>query len=315
MNRVLGFLRLTRPANIVTAVADILAGAAIGTSLAGVSWAASSPTGSLIPGEAANGLFFSLFMLVLATAGLYGGGVVLNDVFDAELDKTERPERPIPSGLISKTAAALFGILLLLGGILAAAFAHTPQLFSLSTLLAALIAVAAVVYDKWMKHHPFFGPLNMGLCRGLNLLLGMSVVAYAVSFYWFIAFLPVIYIAAITMVSRGEVHGGKPTTLYAAMALYAAVILSIGVMAGLNGTLPATLAFLAVFALLIYPPLQRASKRPEGPMIGKAVKAGVVALILMDASLAASFGNLYVALVIVLLFPLSYLLARMFAVT
>lgn len=309
-----------RPANIVTAIADILAGAAIGASLSGVSWAASSPTGSLTPGflasgESANGLVFSVLMLALATTGLYGGGVVLNDVFDAELDKTERPERPIPSGLISKTAAALFGILLLLGGIVAAAFAGTPHLLSLSTLLATLIALAAVVYDKWMKHHAFFGPLNMGLCRGLNLLLGMSAVAYAVSFYWFIAFLPVVYIAAITMVSRGEVHGGKPTTLYAAMGLYGLVILSIAVMAGLNGTLAVTVAFLLVFALLIFPPLQRAVRRPEGPMIGKAVKAGVVALILMDASLAASFNSLYVALVIVLLFPVSYLLARLFAVT
>lgn len=304
-----------RPANIVTAIADILAGAAIGASLSGVSWAASSPAGSLLPGETGDSLGFPLLMLVLATIGLYGGGVVLNDVFDAELDKKERPERPIPSGLINKTSAAAFGILLLLGGVVAAAFAGYPNLLSLSTLLAVLIALAAVAYDKWMKHHPFFGPLNMGACRGLNLLLGMSLIAYAVPFYWFIAFLPVVYIAAITMISRGEVHGGQKTTLYTAMALYAFVILAIVAMAALNGTLAITLPFLLVFGLLVFPPLQRALKRPEGPMIGKAVKAGVVALILMDASLAASFNSLYVALFILLLFPLSYLLARLFAVT
>jgi len=308
---------LMRPANIVTAIADILAGAAIGASLSSVSWATSSPVSPIGPlaGGSGNGWLFPLLMLALATIGLYGGGVVLNDVFDAALDKKERPERPIPSGLISKTAAALFGILLLLGGILAAAFAGYPDLLSLSTLLAVLIALAAVAYDKWMKHHPFFGPLNMGVCRGLNLLLGMSLVAYAVSFYWFIALLPVIYIAAITMISRGEVHGGKKTTLYGAMALYIFVVLAIAAMAALNNTLPATLPFLLVFSLLIFPALQRAVKRPEGPMIGKAVKAGVVALILMDASLAASFSSLYVALVILLLFPLSYLLSRLFAVT
>ena len=308
---------MMRPANIVTAIADILAGAAIGASLSSVSWATSSPVSPIGPlaGGSGNGWLFPLLMLALATIGLYGGGVVLNDVFDAALDKKERPERPIPSGLISKTAAALFGILLLLGGILAAAFAGYPDLLSLSTLLAVLIALAAVAYDKWMKHHPFFGPLNMGVCRGLNLLLGMSLVAYAVSFYWFIALLPVIYIAAITMISRGEVHGGKKTTLYGAMALYIFVVLAIAAMAALNNTLPATLPFLLVFSLLIFPALQRAVKRPEGPMIGKAVKAGVVALILMDASLAASFSSLYVALVILLLFPLSYLLSRLFAVT
>ena len=43
----------------------------------------------------------NLGLLLLASAGLYLGGMVLNDVFDAQLDAVERPERPIPSGDIS----------------------------------------------------------------------------------------------------------------------------------------------------------------------------------------------------------------------
>jgi 4-hydroxybenzoate polyprenyltransferase len=45
------------------------------------------------------------------------------------------------------------------------------------------------------------------------------------------------------------------------------------------------------------------------------VKAGVLALIVMNASWAASFGALYLAIVIVLLLPISILLAKLFAVT
>src|SRR5688572_25973325 len=147
-----------RLANIVTAVSDILAGVAIAAYASNLAWNQLNSN--------------AVFLLVISTIGLYGGGVVFNDVFDAELDKVERPERPIPSGLISKSFAAFLGASLLLLGIVAAAFVHEEQL-SLSFLLAVATAIAALVYDKWSKHHPVFGPLNMGICRGLNLALGM----------------------------------------------------------------------------------------------------------------------------------------------
>jgi 4-hydroxybenzoate polyprenyltransferase len=104
--QVKGYLRLMRPANIVTAISDILAGIAIAVYFIGMQ-----------PGDIQ---MLPAFLLVLATIGLYGGGVVFNDVFDADLDKVERPERPIPSGLIQKRKAAILGAALLTGGIIAA---------------------------------------------------------------------------------------------------------------------------------------------------------------------------------------------------
>src|SRR5688572_16184433 len=199
-----------RPANIVTAIADILAGVIISGYLA-------TPEYSLSP----------VLLLVLATIGLYGGGVVFNDIFDAELDKIERPERPIPSGLISKQSASVLGGMLLLMAIVAAAFVHPEEFLSLSVLLAIIIAIAALVYDKWGKHHSLMGPVNMGLCRGFNLLLGMSIVPAAVMQYWWLGIFPIIYIAAITMISRDEVHGSKKRTLYAAASFYLIVLAAI----------------------------------------------------------------------------------------
>lgn len=289
-----------RLANIVTAVSDILAGVAIACFASGIQWTELS--------------FLPVLLLVLSTIGLYGGGVVFNDVFDAELDKVERPERPIPSGLISKTSAAFFAAVLLVLAIIAAAFVH-EQLFSFSSFLATAIAVAALVYDKWGKHHSFLGPLNMGLCRGLNLLLGMSIFAGTLSAYWSISLVPIIYIAAITMISRGEVHGGKKTTLFAAVIFYCIVIACILATAIVNGTLLYAVGFVVLFIALIFPPLQKALKEPKGPLIGKAVKAGVIALIVMNASWAAAFDAFYFALLILLLLPLSIWLAKLFAVT
>jgi 4-hydroxybenzoate polyprenyltransferase len=308
-----------RLANIVTAVSDILAGIAIGGSLIGVAFGGTEtqhiPLGQLIAEEKSFAPFVPILLLVVATAGLYGGGVVLNDVFDADLDKVERPERPIPSGLISKTSAAIFGTLLLIIGIVAAGLSDREHLFSFTTLIALVIAVAAVVYDKWAKHHSFFGPLTMGFCRGCNLLLGISIVTFALQQLWYIALVPLVYIAAITMISRGEVHGGKRTTLYSAAVFYIIVLLSIIMFSVINHTLDKSLTFLVVFALMIFLPLQRAIIKPDGPRIGKAVKGGVLALIAMNAAWAAAFGDLYFAVVIIILLPISLLIARAFAVT
>lgn len=289
-----------RLANIVTAISDILASFSIACFAIGVNWTEIS--------------FIPALLLVLSTIGLYGGGVVFNDVFDAELDKTERPERPIPSGLVSKNAAALLATILLILAVVSAGYVHT-DFFSSSFLLALCTAIAAVVYDKWGKHHSLLGPLNMGLCRGLNLLLGMSIFPEALVSYWIIGVVPVIYIAAITMISRGEVHGGKKSTLFAAAIFYFLVIASIVTAAVINGNFLYVVPFLILFAVLIFPPLQKALKDPKGPLVGKAVKAGVIALIVMNASWTAAFGAFYFALLILLLLPLSLWLAKLFAVT
>jgi len=279
-----------RPANLVTAVADILAGAAI----AGFAFGESN----------------SILWLIVSTIGLYGGGVVMNDVFDAELDSVERPERPIPSGVVSVREGTLLGATLLGIGVLAAL-----RVSVVSSVLAAAIAIAAIVYDKWGKHHSFLGPVNMGLCRGLNLLLGVSILPPAIESLWMVGFVPLTYIAAITMISRGEVHGGSRKTLYGAALLYALVIGVIAFVAFRNRHIAEASAFVVAWAGMIFIPLLRAIRDPQGRMIGRAVKAGVIALIVMNAAWAASLGAITIALVIVLLLPLSVLLARVFAVT
>lgn len=301
MNSFLGFLRLMRLANIVTAISDILAGIAIAGFASTQQWI-SFPAGQVL-------------LLVLSTIGLYGGGVVFNDVFDAELDKVERPERPIPSGLIKKSSAAMGATALLLMGILAAALVHPEGIQSVSAMLAILTALAAVVYDKWGKHHHWLGPLNMGLCRGLNLLLGISILPPLVMQFWYLALVPILYIAAITMISRGEVHGGSRNTLYGAIGLYSVVIVCILAAAFVHHSLRYALVFLLFFASMVYPPLVKALKEPSGPRIGRAVKAGVIGLIVMNAAWAAAFGSIYTAILIFLLLPLSIWLARAFAVT
>jgi len=285
-----------RPANIVTSIADVLAGIAI--------------SGVLVNGNLFTNYISQISLLCISTIGLYGGGVVFNDVFDADLDKVERPERPIPRGDISLKEATFLGSILLLIAVIAASLVNAA-----SAILALSIAITALVYDKWGKHNSIAGPLNMGLCRGLNLLLGISIVSSSVAAWWFIAIVPVIYIAAITMISRGEVHGGKKSTLYFGAIFYLVVIGSILFISWRTGMIWWSLVFLFPFAWMIFSALIRAIRITSPKNIGKAVKSGVIALILMNASWAAAFGAITLAFLILLLLPISLWLAKLFAVT
>ena len=301
MKTIIAYLRLMRPPNLFTAIADILLGYAI-------SGAAQHQAGVF---QYHLDYLDKLPYLILATVGLYGGGVVLNDVFDYELDKVERPERPLPSGAASLTGASILGSLLLVVGVLLAL-----KVSLTSMVIALIISVLVLSYDAWAKHHSILGPLNMGLCRGFNLLLGLSVIGIEVMQYYALAIIPVIYISAITMVSRGEVQGGNKKALQGAVFLYSFVILiilSLGL--ALEYQFWTTIPFLGLFAYLIFPPLIKAIQTLAARDVFKAVKSGVLALIVMDASIAAGFAGWEYGLLVLFLLPISMVVAKLFSVT
>jgi 4-hydroxybenzoate polyprenyltransferase len=303
MKNIIAYLKLMRPANILTAIADILLGFAA--------------SGTMIKFLYDNDQWFqitglnSLFWLIGSTIGLYGGGVVFNDVFDAEQDKLERPERPIPSGLASKTGATILGSLLLLAGI-ACAF----MVSVISGAIAVTIAILALTYDKYNKHHEVWGPLNMGACRSANLMLGMSVLPAALLNLWFLAIIPVMYISAITLISRGEVSGISKKAIEAGLLLYIIMLLGIFNLGFLDRfRFWHSLPFILLFVLITIPSWVTALRTAAPMDIRKAVKTGVIALIILDASLAAGFAGIEYGLMILVLLPLSILIAKGFAVT
>jgi len=288
-------MQLMRPANVVTAISDILAGVAIALLFVSNGAALDVPV---------------LIALMVSTVGLYGGGVVFNDVFDAALDARERPERPIPSGRVSEGGATLLGVGLFLVGVVAAA-----TLGALPMFIALAIVGMCLLYDKWAKHHSIAGPLAMGLCRGLNLLLGISYSLVALEQVWFLAVIPVIYIAAVTTISRGEVHGGQRVPLLVSAILYGVVSASI-VAFGIHhqgGIL--AIGMVLPFLLFVVPPLVTAIRTLEAGDVRKSVKHGVIGLIFMNAAWTAAAGMWGLTFAALLLFPVSIWLAKRFAVT
>lgn len=298
------YLQLMRPANIVTAWADILAGFAVsgGVDLINEEIIRGTTLVNLIP----------LAWLLVATTGLYGGGIVFNDVFDAEIDAIERPERPIPSLRASRMGAVVLGSSLLTAGILAAA-----QVSWLSASMAFGIAAAALLYDAYGKHHPVFGPFNMGLCRGGNLLLGVTAVSPVVSEYWLLALIPIVYIAAITTLSRGEVQGGENSTdgIIALLLICTVIAGLLGLGLLKNYHLQAVLPFIALLAARVLLPFIKAFSKPTPENIRMAVRSGILSLIVLDATVAAGFASLPYGLLVLSLLPISMALAKIFAVT
>jgi hypothetical protein len=107
--------------------------------------------------------------LLGASACLYLGGMAWNDVFDFEQDKENRPDRPLPSGMISLTGGFLIAAFLSVAGVM---LAMTAGFQPFAVAMAILCAV--LLYNSGGKQIEIVGPLAMGSCRGLNLILGMT---------------------------------------------------------------------------------------------------------------------------------------------
>jgi 4-hydroxybenzoate polyprenyltransferase len=283
------YLELMRPANVMTALADVLAGFAI----AGLHNAGALP------------------WLLLSTASLYAGGVVLNDVFDRDVDRVERPERPIPSGRVPVERASVFGAVLLCIGIGAAA-----QATRTAALIAATIAALVVLYDSLGKRHFVTAPINMGLCRALNLLLGVAAVPVVVTLSWPLAVIPLLYIGGVTTLSRGEVHGGhRGPAMFALVSLTVAwiVLTALALRSGERAVAALALAILLGWRLL--PSYWQAWRTPSAAVIRAAVQRGVLSLVLLDATIGAAFAGPLYALIILSTGIAAAVLARRFAVS
>lgn len=144
----------------------------------------------------------------------------------------------------------------------------------------------------------------------------MSVIPSALQDLWYIALLPVIYIAAITMISRGEVHGGNKKAIIGGAVVYGIIIFAVIILGYFsNIAWWQVLPFVLLFSFLIFRPLIKALDKQEPQLIGKAVKAGVLSLIVLNASLATVYAGWIYGLLVLMLLPVSLIIAKKFSVT
>lgn len=289
---ILHWLRILRPANVVTAISDVIAGLSLAVLL----------TGSVE-------IFKSTWVwIAIASMFLYAGGIVFNDVFDADIDAVERPNRPIPSGNVSiRGASVLASFCFTMGMAIALTISFT------AFIVAFLIVIMCLLYNAFAKHHFFLGPIVMGLCRALNLLLGYVIIALPGD-NWYLFLFPVLYIAAITNISRGEVYGNNITAIRVSVVLYSIVIIGMLVLACFYKKY-ASIVYILLFALFIFIPIWRAAKTLAPRDIQHSVKMGVLGLIIMNAAWVAIGHGVFLASLTLLLLPVSIGLSKRFKVT
>ena len=175
------WLRLLRLPNLLTVPGDVLAGFLLAPAATGGDWA-------------------QLPLAIPSSLLLYGAGLALNDLFDYAEDLRERPERPLPSGEISREAAAAAALIFFWIAAFLAAFFDALA-------IAIPLILCVILYNVGAKRHAYIGPFLMGACRAGNLLLGAAAVSDGVPSSpapWIGAAILGIYIAAVTRLARNE---------------------------------------------------------------------------------------------------------------
>lgn len=311
-SKLLPYLRLMRLPNVFTAIADVAMGFAFVNS--------TLPLAQTWPALAA---------LIAASALLYTAGMVLNDVFDIEIDRLERPFRPLPSGQIAFGTARVLGFAMLVAGVVVGSTAG--WLHPLNTapfrsgIVAALLALAILLYDGGLKRTPI-GPLGMGLCRFLNVLLGMSaagneqIVGDAWLGYeagsWVIAAGVGTYIAGVTWFARDEASESRALPLTGALAT---MILGIAMLAFFPWTredsqLNTKRAWFAMLLTILALPIGRralvAITDPSPGKVQELVKFCLMSLILFDSAVTLAAAGAVPGLAVIALIVPMFLLGR-----
>ncbi len=185
------WLEILRISNLPTVWTNVLVGVVLSIAVARPS--NSSPVAVLIA--------------IVAGSCLYLAGMVFNDVFDVEIDRRERPGRPIPSGRIGRGAATTIGAVLLAIGV------GLPWFHGvIAGGVATGIGVMLLAYDA-IHARTAWSVLLMGGCRAGLYVLGMvclndpsgSPADDGLLLAVIIGGVAAIHVAAFSMVARDEV--------------------------------------------------------------------------------------------------------------
>lgn len=124
-------------------------------------------------------ILLAAFSAVLSAAS----GNVINDYFDAAIDKINRPDRPIPSGKISVRAASIYYLLLVTASLITAAFINV---FAFVIVLFADNLL--FIYSYKLKRIPLTGNVTVSFLTALTFIYGGFVAGNINS-----AFIPAIF--------------------------------------------------------------------------------------------------------------------------
>lgn len=298
-------LELLRFPNLFTAAADVAMGVLFVTPLV-------EPSDTI-----------ALAALVGASCLLYAAGVVLNDVFDVYLDARQRPERPIPSGRMPLGLARVLGWLLVLAGITLGWTGAAVSGQWGPGVIVLLLAACILLYNAFLKATPA-GPVAMGACRALNVLMGMSVLTTAWQLHHgLVAGAIGVYVAGITWFARTEAERSRRLPLALATGVMLAGMALLALLPWTEAPLVRQLElqpqrwyfFLGILGLMIGWRFVRGVVQPSPATVQAAVQHGILSLVFLDAAAAYAVRDMGAAIAILLLLLPATLASRAIRVT
>ena len=108
-----------------------------------------------------------LLLVSIAAFVLLSAGNAINDYCDYEIDRINRPRRPLPSGRIRRTGALIFAILLIVIGIWLGILINKNAIG-----FAILVSIALASYAFWLKRMPLIGNLVVSGLTGVTFVAG-----------------------------------------------------------------------------------------------------------------------------------------------
>lgn len=257
--------------------------------------------------------FTQFLLLVTISVLLYCVGIVLNDLYDFDIDKKERPNRPLPSGKISRRSAI----------VLVAIFSTLALILSLqvsfSTLVISSILFSVIFgYDKYLKN-THAGPFTIASARVMNILLGTSVSLRSVDSYsqivtlTFVLIITFVYVSLIGFISRYEVHGFSDNTkLLLPPAIVATVISSIILFTLMGFFKLESLIILSLFSFIMIISFSRIYRRDSG-RTQQIVRNMILSIIVLDSTFLTGIIGIELGLVVLtLMAPLLVLANKMY---
>ncbi|MCK4310648.1 MAG: UbiA family prenyltransferase [Methanomicrobia archaeon] len=115
-------------------------------------------------------IVLAFFVVFLFTAS----GNALNDYFDIEIDKISHPERPLPSGKITRSNALIFSIVTFGIAIFISLFINSICFF-----IAVFALVLQLCYEKFFKKKGIFGNITISFLTALAFFFGGAAVNHA----------------------------------------------------------------------------------------------------------------------------------------
>lgn len=109
-----------------------------------------------------------IIMAVIATFLITGGGNIINDYFDIEIDKINKPKRPIPSGRVSRSDAFMFSMAIFLMGI-----GLSKGINNYCLIIGGLNTMLLVLYGAYSKRIGFLSNITVGYLVASIFLFGV----------------------------------------------------------------------------------------------------------------------------------------------